>query len=68
MSAEAALSGQPVTLATIEAAMAALASDYTPMSDMRASAAYRMATAQNMLMRAYSTLTGTQTDLHEVRA
>ena len=67
-SAEAALSGQPVTLATIESAMAALASDYTPMSDMRASAAYRMATAQNMLMRAYHTLTGTQTDLHEVRA
>tara|TARA_R110002020_G_scaffold475731_1_gene711942 strand:+ start:11547 stop:12938 length:1392 start_codon:yes stop_codon:yes gene_type:complete len=68
ISAEAALGGQPVTLATIESAMAALASDYTPMSDMRASAAYRMATAQNMLMRAYSTLTGKQTDLHEVRA
>tara|TARA_R110002049_G_scaffold10580_4_gene51845 strand:+ start:1629 stop:3020 length:1392 start_codon:yes stop_codon:yes gene_type:complete len=68
VSAEAALGGQPVTLATIEAAMAALASDYTPMSDMRASAAYRMATAQNMLMRAYHTLNGTQTDLHEVRA
>ena len=68
ISAEAALSGQPVTLATIESAMAALSNDYKPMSDMRASAAYRMTTAQNMLMRAYHTLTGTQTDLHGVHA
>jgi xanthine dehydrogenase small subunit len=33
------------------AAMAALAQDYAPLSDMRASAAYRLRTAQNLLYR-----------------
>ena len=65
---EAALNGQPVSIETIEAAMAAMATDFTPMSDMRASAGYRMTTAQNMLLRAYHSLTGTQTDLSEVSA
>jgi xanthine dehydrogenase small subunit len=49
--AEAALTGQPWSLATIEAAATALASDYTPLSDMRASAGYRMQVAQNLLRR-----------------
>ncbi|PHV07139.1 xanthine dehydrogenase small subunit [Janthinobacterium sp. BJB412] len=49
--AEAAMNGQPWTEATLNAAMAALAQDYTPLSDMRASAAYRMKTAQNLLRR-----------------
>jgi xanthine dehydrogenase small subunit len=31
--------------------MAALAQDYAPLSDMRASSAYRMKTAQNLLRR-----------------
>ena len=31
--------------------MTALAGDYTPLSDMRASSAYRMQTAQNLLRR-----------------
>jgi xanthine dehydrogenase small subunit len=31
--------------------MAALAGDYTPLSDMRATASYRMRTAQNLLRR-----------------
>ena len=66
--AEAALSGQPVTLSTVQTAMEALAEDFTPLSDMRASAQYRMTAAQNMLLRAYHTITGTQTDLQEVRA
>lgn len=66
--AEAALSGQPVTRATIDAAMVALASDFTPMSDMRASAGYRMKAAQNMLLRAYHSLSGAETDVQEVRA
>ena len=66
--AEAALNGQPLTLTTIEAAMAALATDFAPMSDMRASADYRTITAQNTLLRAYHALTGTQTDLHEVQS
>jgi len=65
--AEAALSGQPVTEATIAAAMTALAQHYTPLSDMRASAAYRMQSAQNMLLRAYHSLQGTQTDVTQVQ-
>jgi xanthine dehydrogenase small subunit len=65
--AEAALSGQPGTLASIQAAMAALVEDFSPLTDMRASAQYRMVTAQNMLLRSYHTINGVQTDLHEVR-
>ena len=49
--AEAALAGQPWTEATLGAAQAALALDFTPLSDMRASAAYRMRVAQNLLRR-----------------
>lgn len=51
--AEAALAGQAWTEAAVEAAAAAMASDFTPLSDMRASAAYRMLTAQNLLRKAY---------------
>ncbi|WP_168074593.1 xanthine dehydrogenase small subunit [Caulobacter sp. SSI4214] len=48
---EAALIGKPWTEATVEAAMGALDADYTPMSDMRASAAYRSLAARNMLRK-----------------
>jgi len=37
--------------AAMKAAMTALAQDYAPLSDMRASSAYRMRTAQNLLRR-----------------
>jgi xanthine dehydrogenase small subunit len=50
---EAALIGQPWTEATVEAGMAALDVDYKPMSDMRASAAYRSLTARNMLRKVF---------------
>lgn len=66
--AEVAMTGHPVTLATIESAMNALTRDFAPLSDMRASADYRMQGAQNMLLRAYHSISGTQTDLQEVRA
>jgi xanthine dehydrogenase small subunit len=49
--AEAALRGQPWTQATVDAAKAALASDFTPLSDMRASADYRRQVTQNLLQR-----------------
>jgi len=49
--AEAALLGQPWSQASVHAAQAALAQDFTPLSDMRASAAYRMQVAQNLLQR-----------------
>jgi len=50
---EAALVGQPWSEATVEAAMAALDTDFTPLSDMRASAAYRALTARNMLRKVF---------------
>ena len=49
--AEAALVGQPWTQATVNAAKVALAQDFKPLSDMRASAAYRLQVAQNLLQR-----------------
>ena len=50
---EAALAGKPWTEATLHAARTALATDYTPLTDMRATAAYRMQVAQNLLERFY---------------
>jgi xanthine dehydrogenase small subunit len=49
--AEAALLGQPWTEVAVQAAQAALAQDFKPLSDMRASAAYRLQVAQNLLQR-----------------
>jgi xanthine dehydrogenase small subunit len=51
--AEAALIGQPWSEATVRAAAEALATDFQPIDDMRASAAYRLQAAQNMLIRAW---------------
>ena len=49
--AEAALVGKAWDEAAVAAAQAALASDFAPLTDMRASAAYRMQVAQNLLQR-----------------
>ncbi len=49
--AEAALHGQPWTEASLQAAMAALALDFKPLSDMRASSTYRLQVAQNLIKR-----------------
>lgn len=49
--AEATLVGRPWTEAAVQAAQAALVQDFRPMSDMRASAAYRLQVAQNLLQR-----------------
>ena len=48
---EAALRGQPWTLTTVQRAMAVLRGEFTPLSDMRASAAYRTAVLSNLLQR-----------------
>ncbi|MFM9902753.1 MAG: xanthine dehydrogenase small subunit [Polaromonas sp.] len=48
---EAALRGQHWTLATVQRAMAVLRAEFTPLSDMRASAAYRTAVLGNLLQR-----------------
>jgi xanthine dehydrogenase small subunit len=53
--AEVALIGAPWNEDTIRTAMGAMAEDFQPMSDMRASAAYRMQTAQNLLLRHFLT-------------
>ncbi len=50
---ETALIGQPWNEATVAAAMQQIAADYTPLSDMRASAAYRLQVAANLLQRFY---------------
>ena len=48
---EAALAGQPWTLATVQRAMQALRAEFAPISDMRASSAYRSAVLGNLLER-----------------
>lgn len=50
-SAEAALIGQPFAEASFEAAAAAVARDYQPLSDWRASSDYRRITAGNLIRR-----------------
>ncbi|KIG04197.1 xanthine dehydrogenase small subunit [Caballeronia concitans] len=51
--AEAALTGCDWTEASVRAAMAALDSDFQPLTDMRASSAYRAKVARNVLLRFY---------------
>ena len=50
---EAALTGQPWTEATARAAAEALAQDFQPIDDMRATAAYRLRAAQNLVLKAW---------------
>ena len=50
---EAALIGNPWTERTVRDAMAGFDTDFTPMTDMRASARYRQDAARNMLLRAH---------------
>lgn len=64
---EAALLGQDWSLATIAAARAAFADDFQPLTDMRASAAYRMTTAGNLLTRYFHDLAGAPVNVLEVR-
>jgi xanthine dehydrogenase small subunit len=55
---EAALLDKPWTASTIEAAIPAFAADFQPISDMRASAEYRLLTARNLLRRFHLETTG----------
>ncbi len=50
---EDALAGKPWTEKTLEEAVDALANDFSPISDMRASAHYRLKTAQNLLRKMF---------------
>jgi xanthine dehydrogenase small subunit len=56
--AEAALTGADWTEATVDAAMDALGKDYTPLTDWRASADYRLLVAKNLLRRFYLEMQG----------
>ncbi|MCF6432447.1 xanthine dehydrogenase small subunit [Leisingera sp. MMG026] len=64
---EAALTGQPWTEAAIQAATAAIDQDFTPMSDMRASAEYRLETSRNMLIRYFAEMNGAAVSVLEVK-
>ncbi|MBZ9851171.1 xanthine dehydrogenase small subunit [Mesorhizobium sp. CA14] len=57
---EKALIGKVWNEATVEAAMAEYASDFTPLTDMRATAEYRALAAKNLLLRFYIETTGTK--------
>ncbi len=58
---EAALLGQPWTRATVDAALVAFEDDFSPISDARASASYRMQVAKNLLVRTFVERTRTAT-------
>lgn len=60
-STEAALLGANWNEATVTAAGAALADDYAPISDMRASAGYRARACANLLRRFYLEASGSET-------
>ena len=64
---ESALLGHNWTLDTVSAALPAFASDFQPMSDMRASAGYRLTVAQNLLIRYFHDLAGTRVSVLEVQ-
>jgi len=61
---EAALEGAPWSLATLEAAAQQLRDEFTPLSDMRASAGYRRAVAGNLLLRLWHETEATSPPLH----
>ena len=68
LAVEAALIGQEWTPQTIQNALPAFATDFTPLSDMRASADYRLTTAQNLLRRYFAETLGEETDVLGVHA
>jgi xanthine dehydrogenase small subunit len=67
--AEAAIAGKPWNEATVRAAQDALAADFTPLTDLRASREYRLQVARNLLQRlwletrAHDALAATQTNV-----
>ena len=64
---EAALIGQAWTAETIASAAKQFGTDYTPMSDMRASASYRLEIAQNLLHRYFAEMNGQATSVLAVK-
>ena len=64
---EAALAGKVWSEESVEEAIASLAKDFTPLTDMRASAAYRMLAAQNLLRRFWLETSGADGQLRLMR-
>ena len=64
---EAALLGQAWTAATIAAATMEFAKDFQPLTDMRASSAYRLTIAENLLTRYFHDLSGAAITVLEVQ-
>lgn len=65
---EAALIGRPWGLAAMQAAVPALAQDFAPLDDMRASAAYRLEAAGGLLLRYVHDIDGAPVSVLEVGA
>jgi xanthine dehydrogenase small subunit len=55
---EAALAGKPWTRANVDAALAEYEKDFSPLTDMRASAEYRMLASKNLLIRFFLETSG----------
>ena len=64
---EAALVGKTWDATTVEAALPAFAEDFAPLSDMRASATYRLEVARNLLRRYRADLAGELVSVLEVQ-
>ncbi len=65
---EEALRGKPWTEDTVEAANGAYDADFSPLSDMRASAEYRTLVAKNLLLRFFMETTGTKAPVQVSRS
>ena len=63
---EQALVGMEWSLQTFESTKSVLLQDFSPMSDARASAAYRSESAQNMLLRYFNEIQGAAINILEV--
>ena len=61
LACEAAITGRPWNRDTLEAGRAALGSEFQPISDMRASAAYRLSVARNLLTKVFIETTEPET-------
>ena len=67
-SLEDALVGRTWAFETLQIAAEKLTEDFQPMSDMRASASYRMEAAQGQLLRYFDDISGNETNVLEVSA
>ena len=64
---EAALIGKPWSETTISNTQGAWAEDFTPLSDARASAVYRLKAAHGLLLRYFHEQAGYKTDVLEMQ-